>query len=121
MKYKITDYSCFDNYTVTSYSDNISNITDKLIRLTAKITEHYAGDIYYDIHALYSNIINGHAYDRVLLFREDGVSLKTIEDCEESNMGFGDTLQSWRLTHDPNEKTTVLKRVNLTRIRDVQI
>lgn len=119
MKYRITDYSCFDNYTVTSNSENISNITDKLIRLAAKITEHYAGDIYYDIESLYGHMVNGHAYDRVLLFREDGVSVKTIEDCEESNMGFGDCIQSWRLTYDPHETTTVLKRVNLTRIREV--
>ena len=49
--FKITNYSCYDDYTVTSNTENVSNVVDKLIRLTAKITERFASDIYYDINS----------------------------------------------------------------------
>ena len=45
MKFDIERYSIFDNYTVMSCGDNISNVMDKLLRLTTKLTESYASDI----------------------------------------------------------------------------
>ena len=54
--YVIQDYSCYDNYTVKSKTENVSNVVDKMIRITAKTTESFASDIYYDIQALYKAI-----------------------------------------------------------------
>ena len=108
---KITNYSWYDDYTVTSNTENISNVVDKLIRLSAKITERFAGDIYYDISSLYK-CLEGHAsYDRVLFFRESGVWAMSIEELD--NMV--DHIQAWRLTHDPENMVTTLVRVSIRR------
>ena len=40
--YVIQDYSCYDNYTVKSKTENVSNVVDKMIRITAKTTESFA-------------------------------------------------------------------------------
>ena len=45
MKIMMSKYSSFDNYTVESDGSNWSRVFDKLVRLTAKVTESYAGDI----------------------------------------------------------------------------
>lgn len=107
--YTIRDYSCYDNYTVKSKTENVSNVVDKMIRITAKITESFASDIYYDILALYQAINKKEKLNRVLFFREGGVSAKNIpiEYCES------DYIQTWHLTHDPETCTTVLKRVSI--------
>lgn len=106
---KITNYSCYDNYTVKSNTENISNVVDKLVRLTAKITESYAGDIYYDIDSLHQCLQEHRSYDRVLFFRECGVSTVRV--------GYLTTpmehIQAWRLTHDPETMMTTLIRVTI--------
>jgi hypothetical protein len=106
---KITNYSYYDNYTVISNSENVSNIVDKLIRLTTKITERFAGDIYYDIKSLYRCIEEHESYDRVLFFRESGVWAVSVEELD--NMV--DYIQAWRLTHDPENMITTLVRVDV--------
>lgn len=106
---KITNYSCYDNYTVTSDTENISDIVDKLIRLTAKITERYAGDIYYDIESLYCCLEEHKPYDRVLFFRASGVWAVSHNELSE----YVDFIQAWRLTHDPENMITTLVRVNV--------
>lgn len=107
--YVIKDYSCYDNYTVKSKTENVSNVVDKMIRITAKTTESFASDIYYDIRALYQAINKKEKFDRVLFFREGGVSAKNIPiEYYES-----DYIQTWLLTHDPETCTTILKRVSI--------
>ena len=106
---KITNYSCYDNYTVTSNTENISDVVDKLVRLSAKITERFASDIYYDIHSLYHCLEEHESYDRVLFFRESGVWTVSVEELD--NMV--DHIQAWRLTHDPENMITTLVRVDV--------
>jgi hypothetical protein len=106
---KITDYSCYEDYTVTSNTENISSVVDKLIRLTAKITERFAGDIYYDIKSLYRCIEEHEPYDRVLFFRESCVWAVNVEYLTD----FVDHIQAWRLTHDPENTITTLVRVDV--------
>ena len=47
-----------------SDTGNISNISDRMVRLAAKITEIYAGDIFYDIDTLNRVVESGknHGY-----------------------------------------------------------
>lgn len=106
---KITNYSYYDDYTVTSNSENISDVVDKLIRLTAKITERYAGDIYYDIKSLYRCLEEHESYDRVLFFRENGVWAVSHNEMSE----YVNHIQAWRLTHDPETMMTTLIRVTI--------
>ena len=106
---KITNYSSYDNYTVTSNTDNISDVVDKLIRLSAKITERYASDIYYDINSLHRCLEEHEPYDRVLFFRESGVWTVSVEEIDR----VFDHIQAWRLTHDPENIITTLVRVDV--------
>lgn len=110
----IKNYSCFDNYTVKSDTENISSITDKLIRLTAKITERFAGDIIYDIETLRRKMSEGKPYDKVLFFREDGVWVVDVKKLEHYTTDHED-IQSWRLTYDPENIQTTLVRVYITK------
>jgi len=54
---------------------NWSDIKDKLIRLTAKLTERYASDILYDIKGIEDDLTSGNIQNKTYLigFRENGV------------------------------------------------
>lgn len=106
---KIVNYSSYDTYTFTSETENISNIVDKLIRISAKITERFAGDIYYDIKSLYRCVEEQEPYDRVLFFREYGVWAVNVDELDD----IIDNIQAWRLTHDPENMKTALVRVGV--------
>lgn len=106
---KITNHFSYNDDTVTSNTENISDIVDKLIRLTTKITERYASDIYYDIKSLHNALEEYEPYDRVLFFRESGVWTVSVEDLNT----FVDHIQAWRLTHDPENTITTLVRVDV--------
>ncbi len=106
---KITNHSSYDDYTVTSNTENISDIVDKLVRLTAKITERYASDIYYDINSLHQCLEEHKSYDRILFFRESGVWTVNYEEVDR----VFDHIQAWRLTHDPENTITTLVRVDV--------
>lgn len=116
MGIRITKHSCYDKG-IVSDTDNISTIIDKMIRLTAKLTECYASDIIYDIDNLKAAVKEGKPYDMLLFFRECGV---TTRDTTEFDEGMLDVLlfnftpiQVWRLTHDPVEMETKLIRVSV--------
>ena len=109
MSIKITKYSCYDNYTFTSETENVSDIVDKLIRLSAKITEIFASDIYYDIKSLYRCVEEHEPYDRVLFFKEYGVWAVNVNELDNVI----DHIQAWRLTHDPESMVTTLIRVDV--------
>ncbi len=106
---KIDNYSSYDDYTVKSNTDNISDVVDKLIRLTAKITERYASDIYYDINSLHRCLEEHEPYDRVLFFRESGVWTVNYEEIDR----VFEHIQVWRLTHNPENMITTLVRVSV--------
>ena len=113
---KIRKYSCYDTYDIRARGDDNSNIIDKLIRLTAKITESYASDIIYDIETYKERIKAGQPYDIILCFREMGVNSYCIESVMESDFEYlcvSETIQSWRLQYDPKENLTTLCRVDL--------
>ena len=112
--YEIKPFSVYDNWTKKSEISNISHIIDKLIRVTAKLTESFAGDIIYDIVDLENAVAKGENFDRVLLFRETGVSTYHVNNNSVHYGGALSGVQAWRLTHNPEEMTTVLQRVTLT-------
>lgn len=112
--YKIVNFSDSNTYTVLSKTENVSNIVDKMIRLTAEITEVYASDIYYDIRALYKSINQKSNFDRLLFFRLDGVVAYeghlTYPDIKTE---ISESIQIWRLTYDSKANTTTLQRVSV--------
>lgn len=108
--YKIVNFSDSNTYTVLSKTENVSNVVDKMIRLTAEITEHYASDIYYDIRALYKAINQKVNLDRVLFFRLDGVTSYEVP-ITYPYFGISESIQAWRLIHNTKTCTTILQRV----------
>ena len=115
--YRIKPYSSYDNYTVASVTDNISGIIDKLIRITAKVTEQFAGDIWYDIRTLIAAKEERRDLDEVLIFRECGISAYPVTETDEGycvvNGGHLSCIQCWQLRYDPERNSTVLSRVYL--------
>lgn len=75
MEIKITNYSCYDNG-IVSETENVCNVIDKMIQLAAKVTERWASDIVYDINELTDAIKNKESIDKVLFFRENGVTTR---------------------------------------------
>lgn len=81
MEYEIRNYSSYDDdprFVVRSDTGNISNISDRMVRLAAKITEIYAGDIFYDIDTLNRVVESGKNHAWLLCLREDGTCLHDI-------------------------------------------
>ena len=105
---KITKYSCDNDYRyyVQSIGGNHSTIFDRLIRLTAKLTEAYAGDIYYELSEIEKLIERSQPFDWILCFREYGVDSywrETVEECAPYKLSaIGESIQIWELTYTPD-------------------
>ena len=120
---KITKYSCDNNYRyyVQSIGGNYSTIFDRLIRLTAKLTENYAGDIYYELGEIEKLIERSQPFDRIIAFREDGVNSywrETVEECAPNELyDFGSAIQTWELTYTPDLESAANPMDKLTLVR----
>lgn len=116
MKIKISNFSCYDKG-VTSGTENVSSIIDKMIRLSAKLTESYASDIVYDIEDLNDAVKEKKPLDHLLFFREYGVTTRNVEtfdaDAYDSILFNFTPIQIWRLTYDPSTTETKLVRVDV--------
>lgn len=119
-KYTFCPYSCYDQYTTKSTTDNVSNVLDRLLRVTTKITERFASDILGAIETFECNRLDHLKYDRIFLFREDGVDsyeLKTDDKgdecilCREHKFQGHEDIQTWRLTYTPETNETIFIRV----------
>ena len=114
-EYKINNFSPNSSTQVVATTDNVSNIVDKMIRVTSKCTEHYAGDILYEMDALEDAIRRDIYLDRVLFFREGGVSSRKV-DCGDTIFSYDflpRCIQAWHLTHDAETNVTTFRRVEL--------
>ena len=116
MKIEISNFSCYDKG-VTSGTENVSSIIDKMIRLSAKLTESYASDIVYDIEDLNDAVKEKKPLDHLLFFREYGVTTRKVEgfdaDAYDSILFNFTPIQVWRLTYNPETTETKLIRVNV--------
>jgi hypothetical protein len=108
---KITNYSCYDNYTVADKGDNWSRVVSKMVQLAGRYCERFASDVVYDAKSFISAVENKENYDRVLFFRECGIStfgvdlLGAIEGTEY--------IQAWHLTYNAKTEEQELTRVNV--------
>jgi hypothetical protein len=116
MEIKITNYSCYDNG-IVSETENISNIMDKMVRLAAKLTERYAGDIYYDMLKLNNAINEKEQLDNLFFFHKNGVTTsetnKLTAELYDGLLCFFTPIQTWRLTYNPDTMEIKLIRVNV--------
>ena len=120
---KITKYSCDNDYRyyVQSIGGNHSTIFDRLIRLTAKLTENYAGDIYYELSEIEKLIERSQPFDRILCFCECAVYScwrKTVEECAPNELSaIGESIQTWELTYTPDLDSEANPKDKLTLVR----
>ena len=110
-KIKITDHSCYDNYTVKDNGRNPSTIVTKMVQLAGRLCEHYASDIVYDAWAFREAVENNEDFDRYLFFREMGVTAFKPKDvgCIEGTS----YIQAWHLTYNAETKEQEFTRVDV--------
>lgn len=108
---KISNYSCYDNYTIKDDGTNHSSIVTKMVQLAGRICERFASDIVYDADAFIEAIDNNENFDRYLFFREMGVTAFKPEDikCIEGT----DYIQVWHLTYNAETQEQEFTRVNI--------
>ena len=114
--YKIKPYSSFDNWTFRSCGANWSDIYDRLLRITTKLTFHYASDILAFLSHMDGYSDADDPFDFLVLFREGGVSWVN-PDANDTIEFYSGTkwLQVWRVSRIGNMLADViLTRVYLT-------
>lgn len=127
MSIKISSYFCGNRWQDTK--GEFATIADKLIRLTAKITDNYASDIFYELRTYYdwlqSKRRNGATEDfhTIFFFRENGVSSYDVTGTlpVPYNAQF-EAIQTWELYHSKDEDNDddygILRRVNFKSMED---
>jgi hypothetical protein len=112
--YEIQNFSNYDPWNIHGEETNYSDIMDKLIRLTAKITEHYASDIFYDLKSIDDHIRRGEEFHLLLVFREYGVNSYVLkyDDFFFYPGWFSEEIQDWVFDYVPGTRP-YLHRVNL--------
>lgn len=113
--YKIKPYSSFDNWTFRSGGANWSDIYDRLLRITTKLTSRHASDVLAFINHMdrYSDTDNPFGF--LVLFREGGVAwfAPDADDTVEFETSCN-WLQVWRVSRDGSRCADVtLTRVYL--------
>lgn len=115
---KISNFSSYEEprFVIRDKGTNTSLIVDKLLRKAVQLTEIYASDIIYIVKDYTEAVDIGRSLDKILVFRESGVTGYVTENLDESmTRGFKDcgVLQIWRLTYDPETQESVFIRVRL--------
>ena len=108
---KISNYSCYDNYTIKYEGSNHSTIVTKMVQLAGRICEKWASDIVYDAEAFIEAIENKEGFDRYLFFREMGVTALKPEDVDAIECI--DFIQAWHLTYNAETQEQEFTRVNV--------
>ena len=109
---KISNYSCYDNYTIKYNGTNHSSIVTKMVQLAGRICERFASDIVYDADAFIEAIDNNENFDRYLFFRENGVTAFKPKDVE--CIKGTDYIQAWHLTYNAETKEQEFIRVSVS-------
>ena len=114
---------CNHKSMVVSKANNIVEISDKLICLAAKLTDRFASDILYDIDVLRDCIKNNTPLDRLLFFRDQGVTARNTsvvtDDIYDALLANFTPIQIWRLVYTPDDEQVVLLQVRLEKGNEV--
>lgn len=76
---KVMRKSVYDQYTVLASTTNWSSVLDKLLRVTTKVTESYAGDILYTLSHVLDERTRQLGTATFFGFRESGVDSFSVE------------------------------------------
>lgn len=121
MKNTITSCLTWETQKIINTGTYCAVIVDKLIRLTAKLTESFADDILYDIKYFRDRLEAREEDEFILCFRERGVNRYTVERVEsytgrfKQDFGF---IQAWKVSIEivDGEPKTTLQRVDIVSI-----
>ena len=113
---------CNHSSMIVSKANNIVEVADKLIYLAAKLTDRFASDIIYDIDYLRDNIRCNTPVDRLLFFRDQGVTARSTsvvtDDMYDALLANFTPIQVWRLIYTPDNEQVVLLQVKLEKGMD---
>ena len=99
MKYELQSYNG------QKFGPGWNSVADKLIRQTAKVTENYAADIFYDLQWMDEH--QNEAIDQLIMIRELGTWLRPVNNgIVEWDPINGMPLQCWRVWSDGEEMWT---------------
>ena len=108
---KISNYSCYDNYTIKDNSTNHSSIVTKMVQLAGRICERFASDIVYEAAAFLKGLDPNEAFTRAFFFREIRVTALKPETIEcIDGTGY---IQVWHLTFNAETQEQEFTRVNV--------
>lgn len=108
---QIRNYSMYntEKYYAKDEGDRIANIFDKLIEVADRKCDKYKSDVFWDMLSFNKAVEAERQYDRILVFRETGVSAyetSIIKDPETLTIreyreikDIADNQNIWRLTH----------------------
>ena len=107
MKYELRSYNG------QKFGPGWYSVADKLIRQTAKVTENYAADIFYDLQWMDEH--QDEAIDQLIMIRELGTWMRPVNnEIVEWDPINGMPLQCWRVWSDDGELWT--ERVTLREV-----
>ena len=107
MKYELRSYNG------QKFGPGWNSVADKLIRQTAKVTENYAADIFYDLQWMDEH--QDETIDQLIMIRELGTWLRPVDNgIVEWDPINGMPLQCWRVWNDGEEMWT--ERVTLREV-----
>lgn len=108
MKYELRSYNG------KKFGPGWYSVADKLIRQTAKVTESYATDIFYDLKWMDEH--ETRIYDQLIMIRESGTWMRPVNNgIVEWDPVNGMPLQCWRVWSKDEEMWT--ERVTLQEVR----
>ena len=107
MKYELRSYNG------QKFGPGWNSVADKLIRQTAKVTENYAADIFYDLQWMDEH--QDETIDQLIMIRELGTWLRPVNNgIVEWDSINGMPLQCWRVWSDGAKMWT--ERVTLREV-----
>ena len=96
-------YNNSSKYYVSDPSDRISSVFDKIIEVAARKCDSYASDVFWDMYRMVEAARDEITFDRLLWFRETGVTsidvkdLTTLDYFSLKNIASQENI--WRLSH----------------------
>lgn len=96
-------YNNASKYYVSDPGDRIAGVFDKVIEIAARKCDSYASDVFWDMYRMIEAIRDDNTFDRLLWFRETGVTSVDIKDLTTLNYptlkDIANQENIWRLSH----------------------
>lgn len=96
-------YNNASKYCASDPGDRIASVFDKIIEVAARKCDSYASDVFWDMYRMVEAVRDDNTFDRLLWFKETGVTSVDIKDLITLNYSTLKDIASqeniWRLSH----------------------